>query len=144
MLDLYSGKKESKRFTEINITPFVEVVLVLLIIFMVTTPMLDKGIELKLPTVKSGNIKQDKSEQPVVMSIDEKKQLYINNNTIPLNGLSERLRLIYRKKKNKGIFIKADKSVNYGFVAKVISKVKGAGIDKIALVTEDLIEQNKE
>ncbi len=126
-----------KRFmSEINVTPFVDVMLVLLIIFMVTAPMMMHGVEVNLPQVTTKNIKT--SEEPLVLTITKKKQIYIEKRKVDLNTLEDKIKSIFKYRKNKEILLRADKEVPYGFVIQVVAMVKRAGIDKLGMVTEPL------
>jgi len=126
-----------KRFmSEINVTPFVDVMLVLLIIFMVTAPMMMQGVEVNLPKVTTKNIKT--SDEPLILTITKKRMLYIENRTVDLDGLETKLKAIFKYRKNKEILLRADKDVPYGFVIQVMAKVKRAGINKLGMVTEPL------
>jgi len=122
-----------KKISDINLTPLVDVTLVLLIIFMITAPMLNHGISVNLP-VSEGE-KLDDSKKPVILSIKSNKELFLNDVKIELNTLKDRLDFIYKNKESKEIFIKADKDLNYGYVASIINASKKAGIKKIGLVT---------
>lgn len=127
-------KRTSKKtFNEINMTPFVDVVLVLLIIFMVTAPLLEQGIKLNLPVAKGGSL--DKEEEPVVISLKENEAVFINSQSVTQQNLDKRIELMFKGRKDKNIFIKADAKLPYGFVAKIISKIKQGGVEKIGLVT---------
>ncbi len=127
-------KRTSKKpFNDINMTPFVDVVLVLLIIFMVTAPLLEQGIKLNLPVAKGGSL--DKEEEPIVVSLRENESVFINSQQITENGLDKRIELMFKNRKDKNIFIKADAKLPYGFVAKIISRIKEGGVEKIGLVT---------
>jgi biopolymer transport protein TolR len=133
MMEIRKSKNKSSPLSEINVTPFVDVMLVLLIIFMVTAPLLDQGIQINLPKAGGGQLQKD--SDPVVLYIQSDQKLLINSYTIPLQSLNDRLAALYRNRKDKDIFIKADENLPYGFVSKVISKVKEAGVLKIGLVT---------
>ena len=115
---------------EINVTPLVDVILVLLIIFMVTAPMLQMGIDVNLPKVKS------KSVEKLVLTITDAKEIFINKNRIPLNDLRTKLEAIFTSRIDREIFMRADKSIPYGFVIEVMSEVRKAGVDKLGMITE--------
>jgi biopolymer transport protein TolR len=133
MMEIRKSKNKASPLSEINVTPFVDVMLVLLVIFMVTAPLLDQGIQINLPKASGGQLQKD--SDPVVLYIQSDQKLLINSYTIPLQSLNDRLAALYRNRKDKDIFIKADETLPYGFVSKVISKVKEAGVLKIGLVT---------
>lgn len=125
---------ENKPMAEINVTPLVDVVLVLLIIFMVTAPMLQMGIDVNLPKVKSKSI--DVTEEKLVLTITGAKEIYINKNRISLSDLRIKLENIFSSRIDREIFMRADKSIPYGFVIEVMSEVRKAGVDKLGMITE--------
>jgi len=125
---------ESRLVAEINVTPLVDVVLVLLIIFMVTAPMLSMGIDVNLPRVKSKTI--DVNEEKLVLSINKDREIFINRTKIPKDDLKVKLENIFSARIDKEIFLRADKSVAYGFVVEVMSEIRKAGVDKLGMVTE--------
>lgn len=135
------GKGSKKRFSDINMTPFVDVVLVLLIIFMIAAPMLEQGININLPQAKGTTI--EKPDEPVVITLKNDQLIYINEQQINSAALDERISLMFRNRTNKSVFIKADEKLPYGFVAKIISKIKEGGVEKIGLVTVPPQEQTK-
>ncbi|MCX6112627.1 MAG: ExbD/TolR family protein [Proteobacteria bacterium] len=124
-----------KTFNDINMTPFVDIVLVLLIIFMVTAPMLNQGIKINLPSAKGGDLDKNRDEEPIVISLRSDQSIYLNSQEIPTNNLENRINLMFRKRTDKNVFIKADEKLPYGFVAKIISRLKEGGAEKIGLVT---------
>jgi biopolymer transport protein TolR len=125
---------EGKLVAEINVTPLVDVVLVLLIIFIVTAPMLSMGIDVNLPRVKSKTI--DVNEEKLVLSINKDGEIFINRTKIPKDDLKVKLENIFSARIDKEIFLRADKSVAYGFVVEVMSEIRKAGVDKLGMVTE--------
>jgi biopolymer transport protein TolR len=132
-----SGRKRnsgSKLLAEINVTPLVDVVLVLLIIFMVTAPMLQMGIDVNLPRVKSKSI--DVTEEKLVLTINSTKEIFINKNKVPVTGLGAKLESIFANRIDREVFMRADKNVPYGFVVEVMSEVRKAGVDRLGMITE--------
>jgi len=132
-----SGRKRnsgSKLLAEINVTPLVDVVLVLLIIFMVTAPMLQMGIDVNLPRVKSKSI--DVTEEKLVLTINSTKEIFINKNKVSVAGLSAKLENIFANRIDREVFMRADKNVPYGFVVEVMSEVRKAGVDRLGMITE--------
>lgn len=125
---------ENRPMAEINVTPLVDVILVLLIIFMVTAPMLQMGIDVNLPKVKSKSV--DVTEEKLVLTITGAKEIFINKNRIPLNDLRTKLEGIFTSRIDREIFMRADKSIPYGFVIEVMSEVRKAGVDKLGMITE--------
>ena len=119
--------------SEINVTPFVDVMLVLLVIFMVTAPMLQQSIDLSLPETRA--LSAPPSGNPFILQIKKNKAISIGSQTIPLKNLSSKLRAVFKTKSRRGIYVQADKSLPYGFVARVLGEIQSAGIVHINLVT---------
>jgi biopolymer transport protein TolR len=126
--------QDNRLLAEINVTPLVDVVLVLLIIFMVTAPMLQMGIDVNLPRVKSKSV--DISEEKLVLTINGAREIFINKTKIPATDLRVKLESIFSARIDKEIFLRADKNVPYGFVVEIMSEVRKAGIDKLGMITE--------
>lgn len=124
-----------KFMSEINITPFVDVMLVLLVIFMVTAPILEHGMKVHLPSAAAHAI--NSPEKTIVVSITSSRAVYINTLRVSMPILTNKLRAIYKYRHNKEIFLKADSSITYGFVISVMAAVKRAGISKIGMVTRN-------
>ena len=129
-------KEIGTSLSEINVTPLVDVMLVLLIIFMVTAPMLMQGVEVNLPKTTTKNIKTQ--EEPLMLTVNKEKEIFIEKHLIKLDNLETKIQKIFQNRRDKEILLRADKEVPYGFVIKVIAKVKQAGIDKLGMVTEPL------
>ncbi|MBW1851441.1 MAG: protein TolR [Deltaproteobacteria bacterium] len=125
-----------KLMSDINVTPFVDVMLVLLIIFMVTAPMMMQGVEVNLPEATTKRIKNQ--EDPLIITVNKKKEIFLETHRIKLDDLEMKTRKIFENRREKGLLLRADKDVPYGFVIKVISRVKRAGIDKLGMITEPL------
>ncbi len=123
-----------KLVSEINVTPLVDVILVLLIIFMVTAPMLQMGIDVNLPRVKSKSV--DVNEEKLILTINQKKDIFINNYKTTLPELGAKLENIFKSRIEREVFMRADKEVPYGFVVQVMSEVRKAGVDKLGMITE--------
>jgi len=119
--------------SEINVTPFVDVMLVLLIIFMVTAPMMSQGVDVDLPEASTDPLSSDK--EPLVVTIDKTGAVFISELKVEVNYLQEKLRKILEGRKNKEVFFKADKDVAYGIVVQVMAEIKGAGIEKLGMIT---------
>jgi len=120
--------------SEINVTPLVDVMLVLLIIFMVTAPLLQQGIDVNLPKAKG---KDMPPEERIALVIKKDMKLYMNDNPVSLADMRQKLQAI--SKLNPNVFLKADKDVPYGFVVEVMGEIKEAGIEKLGMVTEPAI-----
>ena len=130
-----SPQKNQSRMvmSEINVTPLVDVMLVLLVVFMITAPMMQQGIDIQLPKTATAGI-ETKSE-PLVLSIKANKKIYWGPTTVSTNGLRTKLKAHFKTQPQKQVYIKADKTVDYGLVAEVIAEVKAAGIENVGLVT---------
>ena len=129
-----SGRTETS-LSDINITPFVDVVLVLLIIFMVTAPVLQSGIEVNVP--KTRTVKQI-SDERLVISITKGQEVYLNNDHVKLDELGGLLHQKIRDPRGQALYVRADKDVAFGAFATVMSTVQAAGITNISVVTEPL------
>jgi biopolymer transport protein TolR len=129
-----SGRTETS-LSEINVTPFVDVVLVLLIIFMVTAPVLQSGIEVNVPKTK---VVKEISEERLVISITKGQEVYLNNDHVKLDELGTMLRQKIRDPRGQAIYVRADQDVAFGAFATVMSTVKAAGITNVSIVTEPL------
>ncbi|MBW1900216.1 MAG: protein TolR [Deltaproteobacteria bacterium] len=135
-MSLTRRRDDKKLMSDINVTPFVDVMLVLLIIFMVTAPMMIQGVEVNLPQTTAKRIKTQ--EDPLIITINKKKEIFLETHRIKLDDLENKTKKIFENRREKELLLKADKDVPYGFVIKVVSRVKKAGIDKLGMVTEPL------
>ena len=131
-----SGGNGNRFMSEINVTPLVDVMLVLLIIFMVTAPMMMEGVEVNLPKTTTKSIKT--REDPLILTINKKREIFIENHGINLEELETKVKKIFKYRREKEVLLKADREVPYGFVIKVIAGVKKAGIDKLGMITEPI------
>ena len=133
-----SGRRGRRRavMAEINVTPMVDVMLVLLIIFMVSAPLLTVGVPLDLPQTQAKSLEQDKT--PLQLSVNVKGQIFINDTEVAFNDLIPKLKAITdaRGGVDERIYMRADKKADYGTVAKVMGLLSGAGFKRLALVTE--------
>lgn len=119
--------------SEINVTPFVDVMLVLLIIFMVTAPLMQEGINVNLPRVVATPL--ENTEDALILTITGSEKIFIGNTEISLKNLSEKISAILKTKKNKDVYIRADRDAQYGFVMEVLSSIRTAGIEEVGLIT---------
>jgi biopolymer transport protein TolR len=119
--------------SEINVTPLVDVMLVLLIIFMVTAPMMQQGLNVDLPETRASGVPT--AENPFVLVVRKNRQIYIGDQSVPMRDLSRRLTAIFETRRDKQAFLQADRAVDYGFVAEVMAEVRAAGITNLGLVT---------
>src|SRR5471032_2617093 len=130
------GRRRAAVMAEINVTPMVDVMLVLLIIFMVSAPLLTVGVPLDLPQTQAKSLDQD--QKPLQLSVDVNGKVFINDTEIPIGDLITKLKAVTdaRAGLDERIYLRADKKADYGTVAKVMGQLSGAGFKKLALVTE--------
>ena len=134
-----AGRRRHRRrpvMSEINVTPMVDVMLVLLIIFMVSAPLLTVGVPLDLPQTQAKTLDQDK--EPLTVSVNTKGEVYLQNTEIPLDELVPKLKAITdaRGGADERFFVRGDRQVDYGTVMKVMGRISAAGFRRVALVTE--------
>ena len=127
-------QKKHKIISQINVTPFVDVMLVLLIVFMITAPLLTVGVSVDLPKTKASQL--NSKGDPIVVSIKQNGELFIQEREIDSVQLLPRLRAISSGNKNLRIYVRGDKNVPYGIVLETISKIKSSGFKKVALVAK--------
>jgi biopolymer transport protein ExbD/biopolymer transport protein TolR len=128
------GRTQSS-LADINITPLVDVVLVLLIIFMITAPVLQSGIEVAVPKTKTVN---EITEERLVISIDKEQRVFLGNDPININEVADKLHQKIRDPQNQYIFVRADENVPFGAFATVMDAVKSSGITNVSIVTQPL------
>ncbi len=126
--------KKRKSISEINVTPFVDVMLVLLIIFMVTAPLLTAGIKVNLP--ESTSILKNEKNDPVTVTINSKGEIFLQKKKFSTDGLIKKLKAIKSQNKDLKIYIKGDKKLSYGKVMDLMSFINKSGFKKVALVTK--------
>jgi biopolymer transport protein TolR len=124
--------------SDINVTPFVDVMLVLLIIFMVTAPMMMQGVDVALPEATAKPLESQKEN--LVVTIDKDQQVHINDFAVEADYLREKLMKILENRPDREVYFRADKSVPYGVVVKVMAEIKGAGVEKLGMVTVPIEE----
>jgi biopolymer transport protein TolR len=129
-----NSDRNRRVLSEINVTPFVDVMLVLLVIFMVTAPLLQQGIDVNLPKAKGKDLPP---EERITLVIKKDGAIYMNDNPVSITDMRQKLEAI--SKLNPNVFLKADKGVPYGFVVEVIGEIKDAGIERLGIVTEPKI-----
>jgi biopolymer transport protein TolR len=128
------GRTQSS-LADINVTPLVDVVLVLLIIFMITAPVLQSGIEVNVPKTKTV---KEITEERLVISIDKQQRVYLGNTPVNINEIADKLRQKIRDPQNQYIFVRADENVPFGAFATVMDAVKQSGITNVSIVTQPL------
>jgi len=128
------GNGDRGTMSQINVTPLVDVMLVLLVIFMVTAPMMQQGVQVNLPKTQAKSLPSQ--EETVIVSIDKGNRIFIDKDEITLGDLQSRLSGIFANRAKKEVFLKADRDVPYGDVVKIMAEIKGAGIERLGMVTE--------
>jgi biopolymer transport protein TolR len=126
-------QRKKQALSDINVTPLVDVMLVLLVIFMVTAPMMEQGIEVNLPETKGKNISAS-NEEPFTLTVKKDGTLFLNREKVNLQTLREQL----KANSDKMVYLKSDETVAYGYVAQIMGELKELGIEKIGLVTVPL------
>jgi len=132
---------ESRRrrfLAEINVIPLVDVVLVLLVIFMVTAPMLYRGIDIKLPTSTSNTIRP---EERIILTIERDQKLYMDKDPVSVRQLEFKLRTVKQRNAEVAVYLRADRDVPYGTVVQVMDGVKRSGIEKLGMVTDPEVQE---
>jgi biopolymer transport protein TolR len=120
--------------SQINVTPLVDVMLVLLVIFMVTAPMIQQGVEVSVPRVKASALPG--KEEQFVVSITRNQEVYLNDTKLGLDQLTEKLQAIALARPDREVFVRADEEVPYGTVIRTMAAIKAAGIENVGMVTE--------
>jgi biopolymer transport protein TolR len=129
-----STQRSSKAvLSEINVTPLVDVMLVLLIMFMVTTPLMQQGIEVDVPKTSSSGVEM--TDEPFLIVIHKDRRIEAGKSKLELSNMREKLRAIFKSRKNKQVYIQADRQVDYGLVAEAMAEIRSAGITNIGLIT---------
>jgi biopolymer transport protein TolR len=129
------GQQDDRRpMADINVTPLVDVMLVLLVIFMVTAPMMQQGVQVNLP--KADTKAMATPDETVVVTVDKSGKVFINKEEIPAADLRGKLTAMFATREKKEVFLKADAGVPYGEVVKAMADIKGAGIERLGMVTE--------
>jgi len=128
-----SSQQGSATISQINVTPLVDVMLVLLVIFMVTAPIIQQGVQVNLPQTQAGAIPG--KEEQLVVSINRNGRVFLNDTGMTPAELGQKLRAIRGIKADKEVYLRADQDVRYGVVMRVIAEIKQAGIEKVGMVT---------
>ena len=127
------AQNEDPLMADINVTPLVDVMLVLLIIFMITAPMLTYGVKVDVPTVTTRPMSIKRG--PIIITIDKKKRIFIDRYVVSLKKLKRKLSPIIKAHPKQRVLLQADKGVPYGYVMEVMAEIKAAGVEKLGLVT---------
>ena len=129
-----SSSRSRSLMSEINVTPFVDVMLVLLIVFMVTAPMLTVGVPVNLPNSEADSLPDD--QEPLTLSINSKGETFIQDTKVSFNELIPKLLAISKNRTDTRIYIRGDRNINYGRVMEIMGKLSGSGFSKVALLSE--------
>jgi biopolymer transport protein TolR len=130
----YAARRKAHPMSEINVTPMVDVMLVLLVIFMVTAPLLTVGVPVQLPKTKAAAMTNP--DQPVVISVEKDGGVFLQDTKIELDQLGPRLAAITENKPDTTIYVRADQETNYGMFAQVLAELQASGFSKVGLVTD--------
>ncbi len=129
------GRRRSPTINaDVNITPLVDVALVLLIIFMITAPMMQQGMQVNLPKTeaKAMNVK----DEPIIVTVDKNGRAFLDKGEVPQGQLKAKLTALFAEKNKKEVFLKADRDVPYGDVIRTMAEIKGAGVERLGMLTE--------
>ena len=134
-INLQKSERRSRNvMSEINVTPFVDVMLVLLIVFMVTAPMLTVGVPVNLPESEADSLPDDK--EPLTVSINSKGEVFVQDTKVAFNELVGKLLAISKNRTDTRIYVRGDKNINYGRVMEVMGNLAGSGFTKVALISQ--------
>ena len=132
-------RSEREPMSEINVTPFVDVMLVLLIIFMVTAPLLTVGVQVDLPETSADTLPEE--SEPLTLTINSKGEIFIQETKIEFNNLIKKILAVSKNRTDTRIYVRGDKTINYGRVLEVMGKLSGSGFTKVALISEPYKER---
>ena len=134
-----SSQRDATTIAQINVTPLVDVMLVLLVIFMVTAPIIQQGVQVNLPQAKTSAIPG--TEEFLIVTVAKNGNIYLNDNAMSLRDLGDKLRAIKKLQVDKQVYLRADQDVRYGIVMKAIAEIKQAGIERLGMVTRPPSEE---
>jgi biopolymer transport protein TolR len=134
-----SSPRDATTISQINVTPLVDVMLVLLVIFMVTAPIIQQGVQVNLPQAKTSAIPG--TEEYLIVTVAKNGNIYLNDNALSLRELGDKLRAIKKLQADKQVYLRADQDVRYGAVMKAIAEIKQAGIERLGMVTRPPSEE---
>ena len=132
-------RSEREPMSEINVTPFVDVMLVLLIIFMVTAPLLTVGVQVDLPETAADTLPEE--SEPLTLTINSKGEVFIQETKIEFDNLIKKILAVSNNRTDTRIYVRGDKTINYGRVLEVMGKLSGSGFTKVALISEPYKER---
>jgi len=132
-------RSEREPMSEINVTPFVDVMLVLLIIFMVTAPLLTVGVQVDLPETSADTLPEE--SEPLTLTINSKGEVFIQETKIEFDNLIKKILAVSNNRTDTRIYVRGDKTINYGRVLEVMGKLSGSGFTKVALISEPYKER---
>ena len=132
-------RSEREPMSEINVTPFVDVMLVLLIIFMVTAPLLTVGVQVDLPETSADSLPEE--SEPLTLTINSKGEVFIQETKIEFNNLIKKILAVSNNRTDTRIYVRGDKTINYGRVLEVMGILSGSGFTKVALISEPYKER---
>ena len=133
-MSLQFNRSSKEPMSEINVTPFVDVMLVLLIIFMVTAPLLTVGVQVDLPESAADSLSED--QEPLTLSINSKGEVFIQEHQVEFEKIVPKILAIANNRTDTRIYERGDRSINYGRVLEIMGKLSGAGFSKVALISE--------
>ena len=131
------NSQDDMPMAEINIIPLVDVMLVLLIITMITSPFMEQGVNVDLPVAKGGALKKAVKDTPVTLFVSKNRIIRLGEQPVPQDQLAQKLNNFFQNRKTKELFVRADKDVPYGFVAEIIALAQSTGIERVGLVTQE-------
>lgn len=138
---MINGGNSDRLMSDINVTPFVDVMLVLLVIFMVTAPMMMQGVDVALPETTSQPLIAEKEH--LIITITKKNEVFINDFQVAPDFLQEKLKKILETREDRGVYLRADREIPYGFVVQIMSEIKEAGVENLGMVTEPADQKEK-
>jgi biopolymer transport protein TolR len=130
----FETQSQGSSISQINVVPLVDVMLVLLVIFMVTAPIIQQGVTVDLPQAKAGALSGE--QEQLVVTLEKNGQLFLNDNSITEDQLTEKLEAVAKLRPDKQVFLRADRTVPYGDVVRVMAAIRGAGVQSLGMVTE--------
>ena len=136
------GGNHDRLMSDINVTPFVDVMLVLLIIFMVTAPMMVQGVDVDLPEATTEPLSSE--TEHLLVTLNDRHEIFINDVQVGLDFFRNKLAKILENREDREVYLRADKNIAYGMVVRVMAEMKGAGVEALGMVTEPLSEETPE